>query len=116
MMTARRFDPISETYRTPDVVTIRRGWFVYRLLDSSGTVLYIGMTNRLHARLGQHLDMQYSEPIAFCDVTSCSTAAEARELEADLIYAHPTPHNIMGRRRQHHTEPKPQRAMKLKHK
>lgn len=70
---------------------------VYVLRDATNIVLYVGMTDNVVARLGQHaMDKPWWPNVVTADVFKCPTRAEAARLERQLIAFLAPLHNIVG--------------------
>lgn len=73
----------------------------YVLASEDGSLLYIGKTANLRARMGAHR----SKPWATCTVTFCADDDEALRLEGDLIFQHQPPLNKADRSRRRFVRP-----------
>jgi GIY-YIG catalytic domain len=71
--------------------------FVYRLYDTSGVLLYVGSTNRIHSRLRSHcFTKSWWSEVAALDLRPCPSRKAAFDLEAAFINELRPVHNIKG--------------------
>lgn len=69
--------------------------FVYLLRDDTGKVIYIGYSENIGTRLGDHK----GKPWVTADLIGCDNVRAARALEGDLIFQHKPPLNKADTRR-----------------
>lgn len=82
---------------------VERDPVVYEVFDLNGACLYVGMTENLLVRLGQHFNARrgslWARSAAQVRFTFCDTRSEAARLEADLITERQPAHNVALRGR-----------------
>lgn len=77
------------------VEAVRRPMFVYRLLDESGALLYVGVSNMLRARLRKHRDTKpWWSDVTAIRVEQYRTRSEALAVERSAIATEEPVHNL----------------------
>lgn len=70
---------------------------VYRMFNSDGAVIYVGITNNLRARLRQHAgDKSWYGEVSRIESRAFDTRTEALEVEATLIRELTPRYNVAG--------------------
>lgn len=69
------------------------GFWVYRLMSSSGLVLYVGQSVDLEARLKTHMTQAYGDDIEFVMAARCDSRKHMNTVESALIAGYNPPLN-----------------------
>lgn len=75
-----------------------RGFYCYMLHGDDGAVLYVGRSQNILKRLGDHLHVKGRRAVVdHVSIIPCVTEAEMKRLETALIYQHQPQLNTRGR-------------------
>lgn len=73
------------------------GYAVYVLSSAEGDLLYVGQSQNVWRRVGNHATKPWGSRISSVRVIACASREEALELEARLIRDLEPKHNVHGR-------------------